>query len=342
MTITQAPRLEQPARTIVRLTAVRLTAIALLWAFPALAEPPPAPSLASDHPLAGKVWDTAARRWLAPQAAVDAALGAGIVLLGETHDNPDHHALQAWVVRELGVAGRRPVAALEMADTDQQAIIDAYIGNLAGDPAGLGAALDWEKRGWPDWTLYRPIVEATLAVRGEVKAANLPLDLTRRIARGEQGSEVDGRFGLDVPLPPADEKALARDIREGHCNLLPEKAVAPMVRVQRARDAIMAEVLAEQASRPEVGPAVLIAGSGHVRADRGVPVRLGAMVPGIRALTIAFIEAEPGKTRPADYGAMFDSASPPFDLVWFTGHAMREDQCALLERHMRKKEGSGK
>lgn len=312
--------------------------LALLWAFPAMAEPPPAPTLASDHPLAGKVWDTAARRWAGPQTLVDAALGAGIVLLGETHDNPDHHALQAWVVRELGAAGRRPVVALEMADTDQQAAIDGH----AGDPAGLGAALDWEKRGWPDWSLYRPIVEAALAVRGEVKAANLSRELTRRIAQGAQGPEVDGRFGLDVPLPPADEKALAADIRDGHCNLLPEKAVAPMVRVQRARDASMAEVLAEQATRPEAGPAVLVAGSGHARADRGVPVRLGAMVPGIRVLSVAFIEAEAGKLSPTDYAAMFGAEALPFDLVWFTGHARRDDQCALMEKHMRNKEGTGK
>lgn len=308
--------------------------IALLWAAPAQAEPPPPPTLAGDHPLVGKVWAPASGRWLDPQGVMDAALGAGIVLLGETHDNADHHALQAWVVRELAAAGRRPLVALEMVDTDRQAVLDQG----AGDPAGLGAALDWEKRGWPDWALYRPIVEAALAARGEIKAANLPQDLTRRIARGEQGPEVDGRFGLDRPLPPAEEKALATDIREGHCNLLPDKAVAPMVRVQRARDAAMAEVLADQASRPEAGPAVLIAGAGHVRADRGVPVRLGAMVPGIAMLTIGFMEVESGKTRPVAYGETFGTKTPPFDLVWFTGRASREDQCAMMEQHMKKKE----
>ncbi len=333
MTITQPPRLDQMTRTLVRFAAV-----VLFWAAPALAEPPPSPILAGGHPLAGKVWAPASGKWLNPQGVVDAALGAGIVLLGETHDNADHHALQAWVVRELAAAGRRPLVALEMVDTDRQSVLDRNI----GDTATLGAALDWEKRGWPDWALYRPIVEATLAARGEIKAANLPQDLTRRIARGEQGPEVDGRFGLDQPLPPAEEKALSADIREGHCNLLPDKAVPPMVRVQRARDAIMAEVLADQVSRPEAGPAVLIAGAGHVRADRGVPVRLGAMVPGIAMLTIGFVEVEKGKTDPAAYGEAFGAKALPFDVVWFTGRASREDQCAMMEKHMRKKEETGK
>lgn len=330
MTITQPPRLEQMSRTL-----VRFAFLALAWASPAWAGPPPAPVLATDHPLAGKVWSGATGKWLSPQGALDAILGAGIVVLGETHDNPDHHALQAWVVRELAAAGRRPLVALEMVDTDHQALID---GNI-GDPAGLGAALDWEKRGWPDWALYRPIIEAALAARGEIKAANLPQDLTRRIAKGEQGADVDGRFGLDLPLSPADDKALSAEIREGHCNLLPEKAVPPMVRVQRARDAAMAEVMADQASRPEAGPAVLIAGAVHARTDRGVPARLHSMVPGIPMLTIGFIEVETARTKPAAYAEAFGSKALPFDLVWFTGRATRDDQCALMEKHMKKKEG---
>lgn len=333
MTIAQPLRLDQMTRTL-----VRFACLALLWAVPARAEPPPAPALPSDHPLAGKVWETATGRWLTPQGVMEAALGAGIVMLGEAHDNADHHALQAWMLRELAAAGRRPVVALEMVDTDRQADIDRNI----ADTAGLGAALDWEKRGWPDWALYRPIIEAALPARGEIKAANLPQSLTRRIAKGEQGAEIDGRFGLDLPLAPADEKALAADIREGHCNLLPEQAVALMVRVQRARDAAMAEVLADQASRPEVGPAVLIAGAGHVRADRGVPVRLGSMVPGIPMLTIGFIEVDKARTRPAAYGEAYGTRTPPFDLIWFTGRPAREDQCALMEKHMKKKDAPPK
>ncbi|KIL97031.1 putative Lipoprotein [Paramagnetospirillum magnetotacticum MS-1] len=313
-------------------TLVRFLALALFWALPAWAEPPPPPTLSGDHPLVGRVWAPATGKWSSPQGVMEGALGAGIVLLGETHDNADHHALQAWMLRELAKAGRRPLLALEMVDMDRQALLDQ---NLS-DPATLGAALEWEKRGWPDWNLYRPIIGAALAARGEVKAANLPQDLTRRIAKGEQGAEVDGRFGLDQALSAAEDKALSDDIRQGHCGMLPDKAVPGMVRVQRARDAAMAEVLADQASRPEAGPAVLIAGAGHVRNDRGVPARLRAMVPGITILTIGFVEVEEAKSNPAAYGR------PPFDLVWFTNRAARQDPCAAMEKHMKKKEEAGR
>lgn len=339
MTITQAPRLFHHMQTYV------LFAIALLAASvaAAAAEPPTSRLPAADHPLAGRIWERSTGRWITPDAVLERARAAGIVLLGETHDNPDHHALQAWVVRGLAEAGRRPVVALEMVDADRQASLDAGLGDLDG----LGKALEWEKRGWPDWALYRPIIEAALAVRGEVKAANLPQDLTRRIGRGEAGAETEARFGLDQPLPPAEQKALEADIRDGHCNMLPDRSVSPMVKVQRARDAAMAEVLAEQAIRPETGPAVLIAGAGHVRDDRGVPARLRQLVPGLTMLSVGFMEVEADKTAPRAYGQGYGTATPPFDLVWFTARAAREDQCAALERHMKKKadgtkEGDGR
>lgn len=330
MTITQAPRIDQPSRTI-----VRFVAMALMWAAPALAEAPPPPTLASPHPLAGKVWNPATSKFAPPSAVIAAALEAGILILGETHDNPDHHALQAWVVRGLAQGGRRPILALEMVDSDQQVLLD----QSRQDLAEAGTRLDWEKRGWPQWSLYRPIAEAALAAGGDLRAANLPLGLTRQIAQGRESAEVDGRFGLDIPPPPAEAEALADDIRGGHCNMLPEAAIAPMVKVQRARDAAMAEVLADQSARPEAGPVVLIAGAGHARTDRGVPARLRAMVPGIRTVSVGFVEVDDAKANPADYGAVFGAMKPPYDLIWFTARAERGDLCAQFEKHMRKKEG---
>ncbi|TAN60002.1 MAG: hypothetical protein EPN20_14205 [Magnetospirillum sp.] len=330
MTITQALRRGQSTRTL-----VRFAAIAGLMAVPTLAmaaEPPPAPTVTGNHPLAGRIWEAKTKRMLSPDELVGRVLTGGIVILGETHDNPDHHALQAWMVRRIADAGRRPLTALEMVDADQQAAIDANL----GDVAGLGAALNWEKRGWPDWALYRPIVDAAVSAGGGLVGANLPVETTRQIAKGRETTETDARFGLDAPLSPQAAKAMAEEIRDGHCNMLPETAVPAMVRVQRARDAAMAEVVAEHATRPEIGPVILIAGSGHARLDRGVPARLRALVPGIPTFTLAFLELEPEDRAPAIL-ARFNGATPPFDAVWFTAKAPREDQCAQLEKHLKKK-----
>ncbi len=61
-------------------------------------------------------------------------------------------------------------------------------------------------------------------------------------------------------------------MRDGHCGLLPAAQVAPMTRVQVARDVAMAQVVMA-AARPGQ-TVVLLAGSGHVDPQVGVPRHL--------------------------------------------------------------------
>ena len=49
----------------------------------------------------------------------DIAAARDFVLLGEKHDNPDHHRLQAWMIDALVARGRRPAIAMEMLDAEQ-------------------------------------------------------------------------------------------------------------------------------------------------------------------------------------------------------------------------------
>lgn len=323
-----------------RLHRVRAGIVAVLvLAAPALraAEPPPAPILAAAHPLAGRIW-AATGAYLAPDDLILDVLAHNLVLLGETHDNADHHALQAWIARRLAAAGRRPVVAFEMMETDQQDKIDAHLARDPGDVEGIGPAVDWAKRGWNPWDQYSPIARAALEAGGALKAANPPRDLQRQIGRGKEDEVAARLLGLDRVLPPGEQEAFAAEIRAAHCDLLPEGAVNTMVRVQRAKDATMAEILAAQAARPEVGPVVLIAGAGHVRRNRGVPVPLAQTHPELRPLSIAFVEVKDGVDEPVAYGERFGMAGGvPFDLVWFTARAERGDQCAALARQMKKK-----
>lgn len=287
---------------------------------------PPVPALASSHPLAGRIWAPADGRFVSPAEAVALLAGAGAVGLGETHDNPDHHALQAWLVAALAAAGPAPTVAFEMIDQDRQDALDAA---RAGPLDQFGAAMAWEARGWPAWRLYQPIAAAALTAGGRLAGANLPAALTRPVARGTAPAELIARLGLDQPLPEAEQADLAEEIRASHCGLMPEAAIPGMVRVQQARDASMAETVAVLAG---TGPVVLIAGAGHVRADRGVPARLRRLAPGLVMRSVGLVEVAEGETDPAAVAARFHAATVPFDLVWFTGRPEREDPCAALRR----------
>lgn len=305
----------------------------LLVAAPALAQSPPvltAP-LERGHPLAGKVWLPASGQFIGVDELVARVRAADAVLLGETHDNADHHALQAWMLERVITGGKRPLVAFEMIDAGQEDALRRHLEAHPGDADGLGAALDWDKSGWPDWALYRPIAAAALAAGLPLAPANLPRQQVRAIAKGEA-----------VPALPelqADQIAVMEgEIKSGHCGMLPEAAVPGMVRVQRSRDAVMAQSLAQGLERQ--GAAVLIAGAGHTRTDHGVPVALAALKPQARVLALAFIEVKAEATEPGAYGEMFDVTGLPFDAVWFTPRAEREDQCEALKRHLdRKKAG---
>ncbi|MEL7259065.1 MAG: ChaN family lipoprotein, partial [Pseudomonadota bacterium] len=78
---------------------------------------------------------------------------AQIVLLGERHDNPDHHKIQSQIVELLA-----PSALVFEMLTEQQASV-ATDENRALE-TDLEKAFDWENSGWPDFGMYYPIFVA--------------------------------------------------------------------------------------------------------------------------------------------------------------------------------------
>jgi uncharacterized iron-regulated protein len=296
----------------------------LLCLIAAAAQAAPA-TLHRDHPLTGSLWDVRAGKQVSEEIFFTQAAAARWVLLGEKHDNAEHHRLQARVVGALAQVGRRPAVVWEMAQPVQEAALrDARLPEV-GD---LGRALDWEARGWPAWPEYQPIAEQALRHGLAMYPGKPSQDLVRRVSRGEPlPDDLATRFDFTQPYPAAMEAALQEDLDVGHCGRLPPAALAPMVRVQRLWDAWMADAL-RRAGETSDG-AVLIAGAGHVRKDRAVPWQLG--LTGARAgdiLTLALVEVRPGHDAAKAYDA-FDPSL--FDYVWFTPGVDREDPCAAFE-----------
>jgi uncharacterized iron-regulated protein len=295
----------------------------------------PAVLLSHDHPLAGRIWDVAAARFVDRAALASELARARFVLLGERHDNPEHHRLQAWVVQALGEAGRRPAVGFEMLTLDQADALRTFLAGRPRDGAGLGEAVGWAETGWPEWSMYEPIADAALAADLPILATNLPPAISRDIRRrGVDALDpaLVARVGLDRPLPEESRTALAAEIRDSHCGYAPADLLDGMVTAQRARDGQMADALAAGGDRDG---AVLIAGSGHVREDWGVPAYLARRVPGAGVATIGFVEVDDRTTEPTAYAAHFGGRLP-FDYVWFTPRLDSEDPCEAFKRSLEK------
>lgn len=287
-------------------------------------------TLDRDLPLVGKIWQPSSATMLEQRALFSALARAEFVLLGEQHDNPDHHRLQATAIAALVSAGQRPSIALEMFEPDDDALVERYRADPHATASGLGSLLGWEKRGWPAWSAYLPIAEIAFDAGLPLVSANLPRSVVREVAHSgiiSLPKEEVMRLQLDQPLAPALEASLEEELRSSHCGQLPESMVGLMALAQRARDGQMA--LRMLASRP---PVVLIAGAGHVRADRGVPVRLHTAKPTARVLSIAFVEVDPHRVSPEEYASRFDAGLLPFDFVWFTPRASDDDPCEQFQR----------
>ena len=286
------------------------------------------------HPLVGQIYRVADGRVVSEANLLDAAAAADFVLIGESHGNRDHHRLQARIVSALQRDARRPRAlAFEMISADRQLDVVEHLAAHPGDAAGLGAAVEWAARGWPDWALYEPIARAALANGAQIVAADLNEEQRRTVF--DQGAQAlrttfVQRTGLDRNFPATLTSDLRDELRHAHCGQAPPEVLGGMYQVQRARDAMLADRLAAASGR---AGGILIAGNGHVRTDRGVPWYLGRLKPAARTLSIGLVEVHDDLRRaPPDL---------PYDYVWFTPRVdAGQDPCAAHEGDLQRLPGS--
>jgi uncharacterized iron-regulated protein len=277
-------------------------------------------------PLVGRLWDARSRAFVEQESVFERAARARFVLLGEKHDNPDHHRLQALVLERLVAAGRRPRVALEMVEVDAQPTVDAYMATPGASASGFGAAVGWDASGWPPFHDYQPIFEVAFAARLPIIAANLEHDRARALVHEGLSALTPERAALlelDRPFPPELERSLEQDLGQDHCGMLPPTLLPPMALAQHARDAQMARALLDAGKD---SPAALIAGGGHVRRDRGVPYYL-ALNGETSVLALDFVEVQTGQTEPSGYAPAAPDGSSAIDFVWFTPRASDEDPC---------------
>lgn len=287
--------------------ALLLSLAALLsGTFSHASEPPPwqAPLL-QEHPLAGKIYAPALEQWLTPSELVLSLKKAERVLIGEQHDNQDHHQLQQWMLQQL-----RPSAlVLEMLTQDQQPRHQLSANSHADT---LQAALNWNDKGWP-WALYGPVITTAVNQTTRLVAGNINRESVNAIVIGQQQ--------IEHALPTATTDWLLEQVFSGHCGLMPKQHLQPMVNVQIARDQAMAKALME--AEP---PAILLAGGMHVDKRYAVPAHM-------KGNTITLLLLEVAKDKPAleDYQIAPEQA----DFVWFTPKQSDDDKCAALEAKLK-------
>jgi uncharacterized iron-regulated protein len=207
-----------------------------------------------------------------------------VVAVGETHDDVDHHALQARVVDAMG-EGRPIAVALEMVPSHLQPHLDRYnAGEI--DEDGMTAAVDWATCWGYDFELYRPIFEAGHKHRARFVGVNAPRELVRDLAKKGVDGLDDGQRS-QLPQLDLGDSAHRAQIEEVFTHHHPPTSGGAFDRFYSAQ-VLWDESMADGAARAldSAEAVVVIAGNGHVAGYRGIPNRLLRRKPQAKLMTI--------------------------------------------------------
>ena len=249
---------------------------------------------------------------------------ADVVFIGETHDDPAAHFLEAAILKgihSLCVRGAEPdlqrpvVLSLEMFERDVQPVLDEYLAGLISERHFLT-----DSRAWSGYmTDYRPLIEFAYEKKIPVIAANAPRRYVNRVSRLGPESLADLSFAgkswlPPLPYPPASSEYRAKIETFGkkaaqHGSVKKkkdsDKTVATaaetemlskmrqshsyMTDAQALWDATMAFSISEELSH-EPGSLVLnINGRFHSEQGMGIPEHLRHYCPGVQILTVTIL-----------------------------------------------------
>jgi uncharacterized iron-regulated protein len=268
---------------------------------------------------------------------VVAAMAAhDVVFIGETHDDPTAHMLEAellaraWRAYGAGSPGggplRRVALSLEFFERDVQLVVDEYLAGLIPE-----AAFRRDARPWPRYdTDIRPLVEFAREHGLHVVAANAPRRYVTRVTRHGRDALADlpARALAQLPPLPYGEpsaayraqwiQVIARVMeQEGmKCGVPVADPPAPVGAHQQMGNQLHAQALWDASMawwihrylEEHPGALVLhVAGGFHVARGTGTPEHLAAYRPGARALIVLLRPvADVGVFEPAPDGAWGD------------------------------------
>jgi uncharacterized iron-regulated protein len=249
------------------------------------------------------------------QDVVAAMAGHDVVFIGETHDDPTAHMLEAELLRAAwetygdppapGTAPRTVALSLEFFERDVQLVLDEYLAGLITEAAFRAASRPWARYD----TDYRTLVELAREHGLDVIAGNAPRRYTTRVTQhGRESLEALSPEALALlpPLPYGQPSAEYRDqwiqvisevIRqEGtKCGVPVGDAPAPVgahaamgnqLHAQALWDASMAWWVSRYLEAHPDALVLHMAGAFHVARGTGTPEHLAAYRPDARAMIV--------------------------------------------------------
>ncbi|HSH70625.1 MAG TPA: ChaN family lipoprotein [Deferrisomatales bacterium] len=207
---------------------------------------------------------------------------ARIVIVGEQHDNRDHHEAQLAVIRALRDSGASVAVGLEMFRSDAQPKLDAWVSGSLGLAAFVEVYADnWDTSYWP---LYRDIFFYAREAGIPLVGLNVPRSVVSQVARrgfaslDEDQRQQLGGIQCDVDAKYRDLLGQVMGFKEGNTPTFSRFCEAQVV-----WDTAMGRNAAQYAQEHPNTVVVVLAGNFHawkygiakqVREHADLPVRV--------------------------------------------------------------------
>lgn len=271
-------------------------------------------------------------------AALDSA---DVLFIGETHNDPTAHLLEAELLRRADERFAQPSSkqkrkvalSLEMFERDVQTVVDEYLAGLITERHFLLSSRPWKNYE----TDYRPLVEYARAHQLSVIAANAPARYVSRVsANGPDSlhslSKAAKTWLPSLPIAPASDTYAAKfnSFMGGGATNSPQQpspataaaqanphGTLHLLDAQNLRDASMAHSVSEYLKSSRDALVVEVNGTFHSEERMGVPEHLKRYSPKARVIVVtivsdeAFPAFEPGRLgKLGDFVIVTDPSVP--------------------------------
>ena len=243
-----------------------------------------APARAHEGCVPVGAWTVPGGGGIATPEILARAATAQVALLGESHDNADHHRWELQTVAALAALHPKLVLGFEMFPRRVQAALERWVAGELNEKEFLKAS-DWSRVWSYDAGLYLPLFHFARLNRIPMLALNVERDFVRAVgAKGLAAAPPEKREGVSDPAG-ASEAYLAR-LFHAYAEHPEKKTAAPartdpgfgrFVEAQLVWDRAMAQALADAAARDPDALIVGLMGSRHIAHGEGVPHQLESL-----------------------------------------------------------------
>lgn len=219
-------------------------------------------------------------RIAAPEILARAAT-AQVALLGESHDNADHHRWELQTVAALAALRPKLVLGFEMFPRRVQGALDRWVAGELSEEEFLKTS-DWSRVWGYESAFYLPLFHFARLNRIPMVALNVERDFVRMVgSKGLATVPPEKREGVSAPAP-ASEAYLERLFatytqhpdKQEPAPVRTDPGFRNFVEAQLVWDRAMAQALADAAARNPDALVVGVMGSKHIAHGDGVPHQL--------------------------------------------------------------------